>query len=159
MASVFKISEIVDMGIEKEKARRDFYNLVSERFEDQNLKDVFTKLRDWEKEHIVKFQEIKSSISEPDAAESYKGELSDFMKTLVDDKLYKEVSPESFSENVTSPLSAIDYGIGFEKDAVLFFATLSRFTQSAKAEVIKQLIEEEKQHIVYLSELKKKLSP
>ncbi|MFC1594158.1 ferritin family protein [Candidatus Omnitrophota bacterium] len=157
MANVFKLTEIVDMGIEKEKARRDFYDRVSQQFEDKQLKELFEKLRDWEKDHVIKFQGIRDALNEPGAAESFTGEMSGYMDALVGDQLYKDVSPEAFSNNITTPILAIDYGIGFEKDAILFFSELSRFTQSSKQDVIKQLIDEEKQHIVFLADLKKKL--
>jgi rubrerythrin len=55
MANVFNAAEIIDMGIEKEKKRRDFYALVAESFSDEEIKGLFTKLRDWEETHIEKF--------------------------------------------------------------------------------------------------------
>jgi len=157
MASVFKLTEIVDMGIEKEKARRDFYDLVSKQFQEKELKDLFTRLRDWEDEHIKKFNEIRDTLNEPDSAESFPGEATSYVKTLVDDMLYKQVSAEQFSNNVKTPLSAIEYGIGFEKDAILFFVELATYAVSSKKEVIQKLVDEEKQHIIYLTELKKKI--
>ena len=57
-------------------------------------------------------------------AESYPGEMQAYMDSLVDDKLYGAVSPESFAENVKTPTEAINYGIGFEKDAILLFMEL-----------------------------------
>ena len=74
----------------------------------------------------------------------------------MDDRLYKEVSPDSFSKNVETPISAVQYGIGFEKDAILFFREMLPF-MGAHKDAVQKLINEEKQHIVYLTELKRKL--
>ncbi|MFH1854036.1 MAG: ferritin family protein [Candidatus Omnitrophota bacterium] len=156
MENLFNAAEIMDMGIEKEKKRRDFYGLTAEKFSDKAMKDLFAKLRDWEETHIKKFTGIKSGIKEQEATDSYPGELSEYIKALVDDKLYKEVSPASFSKNVKTPLSAIQYGIGFEKDAILFFMEMLPFMGANKG-AVQKLIDEEKQHIVYLTELKRKL--
>ncbi|MDP2980795.1 MAG: ferritin family protein [Candidatus Omnitrophota bacterium] len=152
--NIFNMSEIVDLGIEKEKKRRDFYGLVAERFSDKNMKELFTKLRDWEDAHIKKFTEIRGSIKNIRETENYEGELNSYMQALLDDKLYKDVSPAKFSANVKTPLDAISYGIGFEKDAIIFFNEIVNYAVDARKDVIKKLIEEEKQHIVYLAALR-----
>ncbi|KPJ51181.1 hypothetical protein AMJ40_00840 [candidate division TA06 bacterium DG_26] len=154
---IFDVGEIIDMGIEKEKKRRDFYALVAQRFPEKEMQDLFTRLRDWEETHIRKFTEIRQGVKESDTAESYPGELESYMNALVDDRLYKEVSPDQFSNHVRDPVEAIKYGLSFEKDAILFFNELLPYVQSPNKEPIQKLINEEKQHIVYLSDLRKKL--
>ena len=156
--NVFSISEIVDMGIEKEKKRRDFYAMVSEYFKDKNMKELFLKLKNWEEEHIKKFSEIRDSIKEPKETETYEGEMSAYMRALVDDKLYSHVLPASFSKNIKTPMDAISYSIGFEKDAILFFNEMVRYAVDSRKEMVKKLVDEEKKHIVYLALLRQKIS-
>ena len=110
---LFNAAEIADIGIEKEKKRKEFYARVAEKFTDKDIRAVFTQLRDWEDMHIKKFSEIRGKISQPEATDSYPGEAGDYVKSLMDDTLYKEVSSEQFARKVTTPLSAIQYGIGF----------------------------------------------
>jgi rubrerythrin len=152
---IFSTPEIVDMGIEKEKKRRDFYAKAALAFDDKEIRDLFTRLRDWEEVHIKRFGEIKESIKDSQSTGSYPKELEDYISVLLDDTLYKDVTPSEFKKKITTPLSAIQYGIIFEKDAILFFNEFLEHTP--RKDVIRQLIEEEKQHIIYLSELKKKL--
>jgi len=156
--NTFSISEIVEMGIEKEKKRRDFYAMVSESFKEKDMKDLFSKLKNWEEEHIKKFSEIRDSIKELKETETYEGELSAYMRALVDDKLYSRVLPANFSKNVKSPLDAISYGIDFEKDAILFFNEIVRYTVDSRKDIVQKLVDEEKQHIVYLALLRQKVS-
>jgi len=80
------------------------------------------------------------------------------MTALIDGKLYSEVSPAEFSKNVKDKLLAIQYGIGFEKDAILFFREVLPFMGSANKGAVEKLIDEEKKHIVYLIELRRKLT-
>ena len=156
--NVFNISEIVEMGIEKEKKRRDFYAMVAEYFKDKDMKELFLKLKNWEDEHIKKFSEIRESIKEPKETEAYEGEMGAYMQALVDDKLYSRILPANFSKNVKTPMDAISYGIGFEKDAILFFNELVKYTADSRKEIVGKLIDEEKKHIVYLALLRRKLS-
>lgn len=156
MANIFSAAEIIDMGIEKEKRRRDFYGYVADNFKEKDMKDLFSRLRDWEEEHIKKFTEIRNSSKTYETSESYDGEIASYMKYLVDDMLYRQVSAQWFTANVKEPLAAIHYGIGFEKDAILFFSELARYMTGPDKNRIEELIGEEKKHLIYLSELKKK---
>lgn len=157
--NIFHISEVVDLGIEKEKKRRDFYAMVAERFENHEIKKLFTQLRDWEEMHIKKFTEIRNSLpQESGVVESYQGEINSYMQVVVDEKLYSKISPAEFSKMVKSELDAINYGLQFEKDAILLFVGLTPYVDDVYKEVIQKLIEEERQHIIYLFGLKKKLA-
>lgn len=156
MANVFSAAEIIDMGIEKEKARRDFYGYAADKFNDKDMKELFSKLRDWEGEHIKKFTDIRNSTETYEIQESYQGEFAAYMKFVVDDILYKQVSAKWFASNVKEPLTAIQYGIGFEKDAILFFSELLKYMMGPNKDKVEELIGEEKKHLIYLSELKKK---
>ena len=64
-----------------------------------------------------------------ESQESYEGELAEYMKALVDDILYNQVSDEEFANNIKTPKAAIQYGIGFEKDSILFFNELLKYME------------------------------
>ena len=153
MANVFSAAEIIDMGIAKEKKRRGFYACAADKFKEKDMKDLFSRLRDWEDEHVKKFTDIRNSTETYEIKESYQGEFASYMKFVVDDMLYKQVSAEWFAKNIKEPLVAIQYGIGFEKDAILFFSELLKYMMGPNKEKVEELIGEEKRHLVYLSEL------
>lgn len=156
--NILPAAEIVEIGIEKEKKRRDFYALAAEQFKDNaELADLFGKLRDWEEEHIKRFQEIRDTVSKAQYTESYPGETEAYMQALVDSELYDKITPESFASMASTPEEAIDMGIRFEKDAILFFNGLSRFVDDATKKIADKLIEEEQQHMLYLFNLKKEM--
>lgn len=156
MANIFNAAEVVDMGIEKERKRRDFYGYAALKFKEKDMVELFSRLRDWEEAHIKKFSEIRATLEESETTESYPGELVTYIKATVDDILYKKVSAEWFSKNVKAPLTAINYGIGFEKDAILFFNELLKYMTPHHKEKVQELINEEKKHLIYLTELNKK---
>jgi len=157
--AILQPSDIVEIGIEKEKKRRDFYALAADHFsDDPDLAELFGKLRDWEEGHIRKFEKIRDTVAGGSYAESYPGEIEEYMQAVVDDDLYKDLSPESFAASVKTPAEALDRGIGFEKDAILFFGGLASFLDKKSKEVVDQLISEEQMHMVQLFEMKKKLA-
>jgi len=159
VANILPAAEIVEIGIEKEKKRRDFYALAVEHFKDnEELAKLFARLRDWEEEHIKKFQEIRDTVSKGQYTESYPGETEAYMQALVDSELYTKINPENFASLVTSPADALDMGIRFEKDAILFFNGMSRFVDEKTQQITSKLIEEEQQHMLYLFNMKKDMT-
>ncbi|UCF04988.1 MAG: ferritin family protein [bacterium] len=158
MAKILQPAEIVEIGIEKEKKRRDFYALAADRFKDnEELADLFGRLRDWEETHIKRFEEIRDMVSKAQYTESYAGETEAYMQALVQSDLYSDITPDRFANIVKTPADALDMGIRFEKDAILFFNGMSRFVDDKVKEITGKLIEEEQQHMLYLFNLKKEM--
>ncbi len=152
--NIFNVAEIIDMGIAKEKKRRDFYGLVAKKFKDAKMQELFTQLRDWEEEHVKKFTDIRNSVEDSEVVESYQGEFAAYIKALVDDMQYKQISSANFAKYVRNPLAAIKYGMTFERDAILFFSELMRHMTPGHQEKILELINEEKKHLIFLAALK-----
>ncbi len=155
--NIFNTVEVIDMGIEQEKKRRDFYGLAADKFTDEKIRELFTRLKEWEEIHIKKFTEIRNGVQEFETTPSYSGELEDYMNSLVDDRLYGKVSVSEFSKNIKTPLSAVSYALGFEKDAILFFGEIMPYVDEANKDKIEELISEEKKHVIYLTQLKREL--
>ena len=159
MPDILQPAEIVEIGIEKEKKRRDFYALAAEHFKaTEELADLFARLRDWEIEHIRRFEEIRDTVVKTQYTESYAGETEAYMDALVDGELYDKITPEKFKTMVKTPGDALDRGIGFEKDAILFFSGLGRFIDPKSKAVVDRLIKEEQQHMLYLFDMKRSLA-
>ena len=154
--NIFNAAEVIDMGIVKEKKRRDFYALAAKSFKDKEMRKLFTELKGWEEEHIRKFTDIRNSVEESEVIESYQGEFEAYIKALVDELQYKQVSSANFAKYVKAPLAAINYGMGFERDAILFFGELLRHMRPQHQEKIAELINEEKKHLLYLANMKTK---
>ena len=52
---------------------------------------------------------------------------------------------------------AVDFAIGFEKDTLLFFYQILDIVKSADRPVVEKIVQEEKEHIKKLAEIKKTL--
>jgi len=159
VANILQPAEIVEIGIEKEKKRRDFYAMCAERFKGQReLYELFKKLYEWEVEHVRRFTEIRDGLSKAQYTESYAGETEAYMNALVHGDLYMDLTVATFAEEIKTPIDAIEKGMGFEKDAILFFSGLSSFIDPKNREIIQTLIGEEQQHIIFLFNMKKELA-
>ncbi len=155
MPTIFNMAEVADIGIEKEKARRDFYRAAAGAAPEGEVKDLFSKLAGWEEEHVRRFEEIRAGLDEREPPESYPGEEVGYIRALVADQLYSDATPEETARAAGNPREAIERAIGYEKDAILFFRSLGMFLTPDRREIIDRLVGEEKAHLIYLLELRK----
>ncbi len=166
MSRILSVLDVVDMGIEKEKLRKEFYALVAKKFSEQDLRELFESLRDWESEHVEKFTQLRRRLIEEGRERAAVlvnvqytsiGHLDrgQYLQAIMDNHLYADIVAVRFSKKIKTPVDALLYAISFEKDAILFFSELLNFVSSQK-EIIQELLEEERQHVLYLTQLKAK---
>jgi len=158
MANVFSAAEIVEMGIEIEKNGRDFYSGAARLSKGHDVKQAFEFLGKEEEKHIARFEAILSQVKKYEPSQAYPGEYFAYIKTLSGEHVFaKKNKGADIAKTVKGDAEAVDLGIGFEKDSVLFYNEMKRFVLEGEQKVIDKLLEEEKEHLRKLTELKKKL--
>ena len=121
MSNIFAGSEIVEIGIQIEKNGRDFYNTLVGQSKNQKAKDIFKYLADEEEKHITAFQKILDSVHKYEPAESYPEEYFTYMNALAREHVFtQENKGGEIAKNIKSDKEAIESGIGFEKDSIIF---------------------------------------
>ena len=60
------------------------------------------------------------------------------------------------SKKVKDEKHAIELGIGFEKDSILFYHEMENFVPEAERSIIENLLKEEQRHLKKLSLLKRR---
>ncbi|MGD9015319.1 MAG: ferritin family protein [Candidatus Omnitrophota bacterium] len=158
MGNVFAGSEIVELGIQIEKNGKDFYNAVGAKSNNQKAQEIFRYLASQEEKHITAFGKILDSVSKYEPPESYPGEYFAYMNALASEHIFTQKDKGSqVAKNVTGDKQAIDLGIGFEKDSIIFYEGMKRVVPEYDQKVVDQLIEQEQEHLRQLSDLKKEL--
>ena len=158
MVNIFTGSEIVEFGIQIEKNGRDFYNTLINQSKNQKAKDTFKYLAGEEEKHITVFQEILNRVGKYEPPESYPGEYFAYMSSLASEHVFtqKDKGVET-AKNTKSDKEAIDLGIGFEKDSIIFYEGMKKVVLGHDHKVIDELIMQEQSHLRQLSDLKKSL--
>jgi len=158
MANIFSAAEVVEMGIEIEKNGRDFYSGVARSSKTADAKEAFLFLGKEEEKHIKRFEEMLSQVKKYEPQQAYPGEYFAYIRTLSGEHVFtKRNKGTDIAKNVKGDSGAVDLGIGFEKDSILFYEEMKKFVLEGEQKVIDKLLEEEKGHLRTLMELKKKL--
>lgn len=158
MGNIFAGSEIVEIGIQIEKNGRDFYNTLAKNSNNSAAVDIFKYLAKEEEKHIAVFQGILNSTDKYEPSESYPGEYFAYMKELADEYVFTRKDKGSeIAKNVVSDKEAVDLGIGFEKDSIVFYEGIKKLVPQHDFAVIEKLIGQEQEHLKLLTGLKKKI--
>ena len=156
MVNIFTGSEIVEFGIQIEKNGRDFYKTLINQSKNQKAKDTFKYLAGEEEKHIAVFQEILNRVGKYEPPESYPGEYFAYMSSLASEHVFTQKDKgKELAKNIASDKEAIDSGIGFEKDSIIFYEGMKKVVLEHDHKVIDELIMQEQSHLRQLSDLKK----
>jgi rubrerythrin len=151
----YSIREVIEQAVQTEKLGYEFYTAMASKFEDESrLKELFDALASKESEHEKTFIGLKGKI-ENETLENW-DEASQYLRAIVESEFFlgKNKSLPSF-DHLTSADEAVRFAIGFEKETILYFLGLKGSLKDKS--ILEQIIEEEKSHIRWLSDLKKTL--
>ncbi|MDD5617622.1 MAG: ferritin family protein [Candidatus Omnitrophica bacterium] len=159
MPGVFTTSEIVEIGIRIEENGRDFYKTLLSKTENKKAKEIFKFLAEEEKRHITTFQGILDKLDKYESTDSYPGEYLSYLTTLAGEYVFtkKDVGVK-IAKDAKGDKEAIDLGIGFEKDSIVFYEGIKNIVSADRHKVIEELILQEEGHLKRLSELKEEIS-
>ncbi len=155
MGTLFRMGELLDFAVEREEESYNLYKQLAETIEKDELKELFTQLMHEEMTHKDTYRGMLSAVEgekTPGVADD--DEYGLYLETLIDQQRRLSASPPVTVNNVTDVL---DYAIGREKDAVLFYVGLKEFVPKKNRSTVEEIIKEEGRHIVKISRLKSEL--
>lgn len=159
MGNVFAGSEIVEIGIQIEKNGRDFYTTLVNRTKSQKAKEIFGFLAGEEEKHMVTFQGLLESVRKYEPSEAYPGEFFEYMNALASEHIFtKKNQGEAEAKKTASDKDAVNVGMGFEKESILFYEGMRKVVPKADEKTINVLIAQEQIHLRQLYDLKKQLA-
>jgi len=155
--NIFKASEVLKIAIQIEKNGLAFYTEVKNRSKYFPLQEVFGFLAKEEVKHEQTFKVLLEKIGDEASAESYPGENEMYLEAIAGENVFaRGDAMKQLAQKAKNDKEAIDLAIGFEKDSVLFFGELKKFVPEADQTTVEQVIDEEREHLVKLLDLKHK---
>lgn len=159
MANIFAGSEVIKIAIQIEHNGRDFYNSTIDCSSNKKAKDIFKFLASEEEKHIDIFQKILKNTESFEQTDSYPGEYISYMNTLAREYIFTQKGKGcQVAQQAQNDKEAVNLGIGFEKDSIIFYEGIKKVTPSNHHKTIDELILQEQNHLKALSELKKELA-
>ena len=150
----------IEIAIEVEKNGAAFYSALAKSANTDPLRELYTYLAKEEKQHLAKFQEILESVGGYQISEAYYAtQYMGYMKALADERVFKsDMSVEEFAGSIEAPIEAVNVAIAFEKESVIFLHEMWKLVPKSDREAIQELLDEERSHLIKLSEIKTQIA-
>ena len=156
METFFSGHEIVDMAVITEERGYEFYKTAEENASSEETKQLFAYLADEELNHKKIFSGLKDYIDDtPQGTPIDWEDVGKYIKAMVESSIFLGNKNIDFAANSETDKKAVEFALGFERDTLLFFYELKDMIKSSGKDVISKIINEEKEHIKRLSEMKK----
>lgn len=151
-------SELVNIAIGIEKNGAAFYDSLTGFTRNSAARATYEHMAAMEREHIKAFQEMLPAAEDLVFPETYTEEYDLYLKELIDSSVFidEDVARE-MARKASSDGEAIRIAITAEKESVLFYSEMRELVCHAEREVLDRIIDEERSHLRYLSELRKNL--
>ena len=150
----FSIREVIEQAVQTERLGYDFYTAAAKRFrENEKLVKLFDILAGQELRHERVFSQLKEKIKD----ENLEGweEASQYLRAIVESEFFLGRNKSLTSiENLKSVEDAVRHALGFERETLLYYFSLKDVVKEKK--MVNEIIDEEKSHIIWLSEFNKK---
>ncbi len=158
MAVFFSGSELLEVAVGIERNGMAFYQALADKTGNRDVKDIYDHLAGEEKKHLDTFQGMSDSLRQAKPPETYTEEYMLYLNSLVDSTVFSDVAEaQQKAGRVFDKIEAIDTGIQAEKDSILFYAELQNLVRERDCKVVLNILDEEKQHLRQLSQLRTRL--
>lgn len=148
----YALSNIFSYAIKIEKEGYEFYRQMADQIKEPAVQPVFLFLAKEEKLHMEKFEELEKDYKYSiNIEENNTQEV--FIRSIVEAKIFPE--KDATLPNLKDPLKVINYAISREKDSLVFYFSIADKIPQQRKELLQKIIQEEKQHVLKLSLLKK----
>ncbi|MEK6726724.1 MAG: ferritin family protein [Deltaproteobacteria bacterium] len=157
MSVIFSGKEVLEIAIRIEKNGFTFYSHAAQKVTDNKARELIEWLAQEEKGHIGRFEDILSSfnLEELDMTPAELEEYYLYLKALADARVFTtELKAEEAARGIKNGKDAINLGIGFEKDSLLFLHGIKMLVKGTDAVIVEDLQREEMLHLKKLVELK-----
>lgn len=158
MGNIFAGSEIVELGIQIEKNGLDFYNTLSGQAKNEKAKELFGFLAGEEAKHIQVFNKILEKTTKYEPAGLDADEYYAYMNALASEHVFTQKNKGAeIAKGVTDDKKAVQMGIGFEEDSLIFYMGIKKIVPQFEQKVVDELIAQEESHLRQLIDIKKNL--
>ncbi len=159
MSILLSSAEIFDLAKAIEQGGRAYYQAVASSTASAELKELFEHLAAQELVHYRTFEKLARDYPQLEVDEQEWDQTRAYIQATSDSRFFVgEDKAIRLAKTVKDPLKAVDVAIGFEKDTLLYFYELLAVTPAKGREAAKAIVEEEKRHVLVLSERRKKFA-
>lgn len=158
MSIIFSGSELLEVALGIERNGAAFYQALAEKTKNKSAQAIYEYLAAEEIKHLNTFQDILKRVGSYQPPQDYAEDYQRYLKSLVNSSVFTDVAhAQQIAAKVSSDTQALDIGIQAEKDSILFYTEMQNVVKPADQQIITDIINQERDHLNQLSQLKRTL--
>ena len=155
---LFEVSELINVAVKDEETGIEFYSALADATKTPEIKEAILAIAEQEKAHRDRFKDMLTQVGDYKPREEYAGQYGEYLKVLLESRAFPEPSAAAEkARGVGSDAEAIDIALGLEKDTLLFLQEMKGLVPESNADLVEEIIKEEREHVVDLTNLRTKL--
>lgn len=158
MTEKYTAKDILSMAAQAKARGVELYLTLARNSENYHVGKLFTELAKDEQRHKIEIEKKLKELPQEKREEAYPGEKALYLKALVDSNAFVcGRAQEKALETTVSEEEALQAGITFEKDLMLFLHGMRPDVREEDKAVVDSMIDEEIKHLGEFFHLKEKL--
>ncbi len=149
----FDITGLLGVAVRDEQAGIEFYDKYSRQADSAEVRELFAWLKSQEEAHAKRFRSIEGDLETKDQPAQYPDEYIDYLETLVSEGGVEDIAGEW--DTATTDAERLALAIRYEKEQLSLQQEISSFINTDYNNVIQMILDEERDHLVRLSNIKK----
>jgi len=159
MASMFDVSEVVQVAVNDEKTGVAFYTALAAKAKDPALRAAFAGLANQERFHQKRFEVMLKDLGDYKPPEQYSDEYVTYVNALTGDRAFPdEAGAVKAANKCRTDLDALQVALEMERDTLVLMHELRKMVGDKDRILVDELIREEQQHVADLAAAKKRLA-
>jgi rubrerythrin len=152
---VFNAYDVLQFAVRIEENGETFYRETASMIQDNDVKNLFTRLAEDEISHKKTFEGMLAELADYRPPETYNGEYLSYLKNYIDGKtIFKDHPKIPDLAKMRDREAALDFAIQKEADSILYYEEVKKFAGDKYAGIIDRIIGEERKHFVTLAAAK-----
>ncbi|MBI4267904.1 MAG: ferritin family protein [Chloroflexi bacterium] len=148
--------EFLEIAIEIERNGQKFYESAANQKKEKEVQDIFRGLAGREREHEHTFRDMLTRAGGYVAEKPCDNYA--YIKGVADSSIFTQEHVRALLEKrAMTDIEAVEAGIGFEKDSILFYSEIRGMVPREDQDIIDMITNEEKKHLSELSYLANKI--
>ena len=155
---LFEVSELINVAVKDEETGIEFYSALADATKTPEIKEAILAIAEQEKAHRDRFKDMLTQVGDYKPHEEYAGQYGEYLRVLLENRAFPEPpAAAQRAREASSDAEAIDIALGLEKDTLLFLQEMKGLVPESNADLVEEIIKEEREHVVDLTNLRTKL--
>lgn len=154
MSEMYLGTDVLEMAVKMEKLGHRFYTKSRDRFRNPDVRQAFDYLAKEEEKHVESFEEM---LEEAKRNSKHNPFIEPVRPEYMDELISGRVFPEDLGQDADSLdlKQSMQLALTLEKDTILFYHEMLAVTSHHDIGMVKQILNEERDHILKILELKR----